>query len=98
MVGAYIRTYGSPEGIGDIALARELNKIVCKPFDSEIWVMQFLHAAIVAWWIAEYTGWYVDELAGASVEEFDLDEGENLYLTMAGRPYHYTAECRWLTL
>ncbi len=87
MVGAYIKTYGSPEGVGDILLARELNKIVCKPFDSDIWLMQFLHAAIVAWWIAEYTGWYVDDQAGTSVEEYDLDEGMYTYPGSLGCVY-----------
>ncbi len=56
-------------------LARELNKALCKQSDADTWQIPILHAAVVAWWIAEYTGWYVEEQAGTSLEAYDLDEG-----------------------
>lgn len=56
--------------MGDLHQARELNKLVCKGDDS--WPLPFLGATVRAWWIAEYSGWYLDDPADA--EGIDLDE------------------------
>jgi len=75
VVGVYIRVYGSTEGVGDLVLARELNKTVCKQSDDDSWQIPFLHAAVVAWWVTEYSGWYVEEQVLAPLDGIDLDRG-----------------------
>ncbi len=73
--GVYIRVYGSTEGVGDLTQARNLNQIVCKQSDDDNWQLQLLHATIQVWWIAEYSGWYVEDQPGFSLEGIDVDEG-----------------------
>ncbi|KAH8910283.1 hypothetical protein BR93DRAFT_950194 [Coniochaeta sp. PMI_546] len=70
-LGAFINEFGSTEGVGDLHQARELNKLVCKQDDS--WPLPFLGATVRAWWIAEYSGWYLDDPVGAEAEGIDLD-------------------------
>lgn len=71
-LGAFINEFGSTEGVGDLHQARELNKLVCRQDDS--WPLPFLGATVRAWWIAEYSGWYLDDPVGAEAEGIDLDE------------------------
>jgi nuclear pore complex protein Nup205 len=71
-LGAFVNEFGSTEGVGDLRQARELNKLVCHSDDS--WLLPFLGATVRAWWIAEYSGWYLDDPVGAEAEGIDLDE------------------------
>lgn len=57
--------------MGDLHQARELNKLVCKQDDS--WPLPFLGATVRVWWIAEYSGWYLDDPVFAETEGIDLD-------------------------
>ncbi|KAB5557905.1 nucleoporin Nup186/Nup192/Nup205 [Coniochaeta sp. 2T2.1] len=70
-LGAFINEFGSTEGVGDLRQARQLNDIVCKQDDT--WPLSFLGATVRAWWIAEYSGWYLDDPVDAEAEGIDLD-------------------------
>jgi nuclear pore complex protein Nup205 len=47
-----------------------LNKLICKA-DENDWSLPFLGATVRAWWIAEYSGWYLDD---PDLQGVDLDE------------------------
>lgn len=76
VVGAFITTFGSTEGIGDLQMARRLHGIICRPNDDTAWPMANLQAAVKAWWLAEYSGWYLDDGLLGTLSGVDLDEGE----------------------
>lgn len=80
VLGVYIRVYGSPEGIGDKTQARTLNDMICKQSDDDAWQVSFFHATTVAWWIAEYSGFYGEDQVVSTPDGVDVDEG------MAVRP------------
>ncbi|KAI0435098.1 nucleoporin Nup186/Nup192/Nup205 [Xylaria sp. FL1042] len=74
VLGAYIRTFGSTEGNGSVEQARSLNKIVCQQSEGATGALPFLDAAIKCWWIAEYSGWYMEDAAGSVLKDVDLDK------------------------
>lgn len=76
-LGAYITLYGSTEGISNLSMARELNPIICPQQDESPWRLVYLQAAVKAWWLAEYSGWYLDDSLLGGLEGVDLDQGES---------------------
>ncbi|KAI0887191.1 nucleoporin Nup186/Nup192/Nup205 [Annulohypoxylon maeteangense] len=74
VLGTYISIFGSTEGSGSVEQARKLNRIVCQQSEDEARSMPFLNAAVRAWWIAEYSGWYMDDAAGSGLSGIDIDE------------------------
>ncbi|KAK5663994.1 hypothetical protein OQA88_207 [Cercophora sp. LCS_1] len=73
VLGTFVTVYGSSEGIGDMQVSRELNGIICKP-DDDSWTMPALCAAVRAWWIAEYSGWYLDDTPALNDPNINLDQ------------------------
>ncbi|KAH7349850.1 nucleoporin Nup186/Nup192/Nup205 [Plectosphaerella cucumerina] len=73
VLGAYITTFGSTEGIGDIQTARRLQDVVCRPNDDETWPLVNLQAAVKAWWLSEYSGWYLDDAYVGNLPGVDVD-------------------------
>ncbi|KAM3083833.1 hypothetical protein ACMFMG_002057 [Clarireedia jacksonii] len=59
-LGACISRFGSPEGGATIQDARALDKRFSEKTDSTPWMLVYVHAAFRAWWLAEYSGWYVE--------------------------------------
>ncbi|KAL2200981.1 nucleoporin Nup186/Nup192/Nup205 [Corynascus similis CBS 632.67] len=82
VLAAYISAFGSTEGVGDLQQARQLNGVVCKQSDDS-WALPYLGAAVRAWWIAEYSGWYLDDtiydFQGINLDEED-DERNKQFL------------------
>ncbi|KAI1313632.1 nucleoporin Nup186/Nup192/Nup205 [Xylaria venustula] len=74
VVGAYIAAFGSTEGGADVTQARKLNTIVCHQSESTTPPLPFLDAAVRCWWIAEYSGWYMEDAAGTTLATVDLDK------------------------
>ncbi|KAI0534656.1 nucleoporin Nup186/Nup192/Nup205 [Xylaria digitata] len=74
VLGAYITTFGSTEGTGSIEQARKLNAIVCQQSESTTSTLPFIDAAVRCWWIAEYSGWYMEDAAGSGLTDIDLDK------------------------
>ncbi|KAF7545027.1 hypothetical protein G7Z17_g9488 [Cylindrodendrum hubeiense] len=73
-VGAYISVFGSAEGGYDLIKARELHSSLF-PTDETPWTLSYLQAAFRAWWLAEYSGFYVDDPPEAAIPPHtDLDE------------------------
>ncbi|KAI1074456.1 nucleoporin Nup186/Nup192/Nup205 [Whalleya microplaca] len=74
VLGTYITNFGSTEGSGSVEQARVLNDIVCQQSDNDTQLLPFLNAAVRAWWVAEYSGWYMEDAAGSSLPDIDIDE------------------------
>ncbi|KAI1860218.1 hypothetical protein JX265_010142 [Neoarthrinium moseri] len=72
-LGAFITVFGSTEGNGDLDQARSLNTAVCRQSEDDPRYVPFFHAAVRAWWIAEYSGWYMDDAAGSMLQNIDID-------------------------
>ncbi|EAQ91321.1 hypothetical protein CHGG_03256 [Chaetomium globosum CBS 148.51] len=75
VLAAYISAFGSTEGVGDLQQARQLNRVVCKQTDDS-WALPYLGAAVRAWWIAEYSGWYLDDTS-YDFQGINLDEEDD---------------------
>lgn len=73
VLAVYIRIFGSPDGVSDLTEARRLNGIVSKREDDGVWQISSLRAAIYAWWIAEYSGWYMDDM-DIPLDNIDVDK------------------------
>ncbi|KJZ72867.1 hypothetical protein HIM_07811 [Hirsutella minnesotensis 3608] len=74
-VGAYISIFGSTEGGYDLIKVRELNNKLLPPADDSTWPLPQLHAAFRAWWLAEYSGFYLDDPPESAIPpNTDLDE------------------------
>ncbi|KAI1369047.1 nucleoporin Nup186/Nup192/Nup205 [Xylaria arbuscula] len=74
VLGAYITVFGSTEGSGSVEQARKLNAIICEQPEGTTGPLPFLDAAIRCWWIAEYSGWYMEDAAGSVLADIDLDK------------------------
>ena len=68
---AFISQYGSPEGGGSLQEARSLHTKIMENRESRPWPLRNLQAAMACWWIAEYSGWYVDQPVGSPVQRTD---------------------------
>lgn len=75
IIGTYITVFGSTEGHGDLDQAREFYKLISKG-DDETWVMPYLHAAVRAWWVVEYSGLFVDAPDGVDNAEEEKGRGK----------------------
>lgn len=64
IIGNYITVFGSTEGNGDLVQARQFHKLISKG-DDETWVLPYFHAAVRAWWVVEFSGFFVDASDGA---------------------------------
>ncbi|OTA80434.1 hypothetical protein M434DRAFT_401761 [Hypoxylon sp. CO27-5] len=73
ILGTFITIFGSTEGSGNVDQARKLNRIIFQQTEEDTRTLPFLNAAIRAWWIAEYSGWYMEDAAGSDLN-IDIDE------------------------
>lgn len=68
VIGTYIAVFGSTEGNGDLGQARQFYQMISKG-DDETWTLPYLHAAVRAWWVAEYSGLFVEVADGVDTAE-----------------------------
>ncbi|KAM0476726.1 hypothetical protein ACHAPX_006147 [Trichoderma viride] len=74
-IGAYMSVFASSEGGYDLRQGREINRKIFPPADDSTWPLPFLHATVRAWWLAEYSGWYLDDPPESAIPPgTDLDE------------------------
>ncbi|KAK0621490.1 nucleoporin Nup186/Nup192/Nup205 [Bombardia bombarda] len=74
VLGTYITVFGSSQWGGDIGRTRLLNRFICEERDTRPWLIPSLGAAVQAWWIAEYSGWYLDDTPGLEEQGVNLDK------------------------
>ncbi|KAH7037690.1 nucleoporin Nup186/Nup192/Nup205 [Microdochium trichocladiopsis] len=72
ILGTFITVFGSTEGSGYVEQARKLNDVVCGPPDDAA-RLTYLGAAIRAWWVAEYSGWYLEDAPGSVLAGVNVD-------------------------
>ena len=75
-LGAYISFFGSTEGGHDLIQVRELNHELFPHNDETNWPIPSLKAVVQVWWLAEYSGFYLDDPPESAIpSNTDLDEG-----------------------
>lgn len=75
-VGAFISLYGSTEGGHDLIEVRNLSSKLSPELDESAWPLPYFQASIRAWWLAEYSGFYLDDPPESAIPPTtDLDRG-----------------------
>lgn len=74
IITAFAAQFGSPEGGGSLREARMLNGKILDSKDSTPWTLRNFQAATITWWLAEYSGWYVEQPTGSPVQNVNLQE------------------------
>jgi nuclear pore complex protein Nup205 len=66
--------YGSPSGAGTQREARSLHSAVISTKDNNAWALASFHAALIAWWLSVYSGWYFDSGPASPLQGVDLEK------------------------
>ena len=74
IITAFVSQFGSPEGGGSLRDARMLNSRILDSRDANPWILRNLQAATITWWLAEYSGWYLEQPVGSPVQNANLPE------------------------
>jgi len=74
IITAFAAQFGSPEGGGALREARMLNSKILDSMDSTPWTLRNFQAATITWWLAEYSGWYLEQPTGSPVQNVNLHE------------------------
>ncbi|KAI9837296.1 MAG: hypothetical protein M1819_000370 [Sarea resinae] len=72
-IGSSIFQCGSPDGIATNQEARSLHRMITNARESEPWHLRYFQGAVIAWWLAEYSGWYLDQFIGSPIQGVDYD-------------------------
>jgi hypothetical protein len=43
--------------------------MICRQSDDYVWVLPYLQAAVRAWWIIEYSGWFIEPVDVSTSKE-----------------------------
>lgn len=74
VITTFASHFGSPEGGGVLRDARTLNTKILDSKDSTPWLLRNFQAATITWWLAEYSGWYLEQPTGSPVQNVNLQE------------------------
>ena len=74
IITAFTTEYGSSDGNGSLRDARILNQRIMDSRANAPWSLRSLQAAMVTWWLAEYSGWYSEPLTGSPLQGVNLEE------------------------
>jgi nuclear pore complex protein Nup205 len=69
-----VSRFGSPEHSASQDQARTLFQRIINDKENDPWALRYLQAAVSAWWISEYSGWYSDSPIGVSLDGANPDE------------------------
>lgn len=71
-----------PDGPCTLREARSLDEFIRGEKDAEAWPLRSFHAAIIVWWLAEYSGRYLDHVISSPLQGVDLQaEAQNRTLS-----------------
>ena len=73
ILAVFSTEYGSADGTGSLRDARMLNKRIVEDKDYAPWPLRNLQSAAITWWLAEYSGWYGEQLTGSPVQGVDFE-------------------------
>jgi nuclear pore complex protein Nup205 len=80
--------FGSAVGGHDLIQARALNNKLFPATDELPWALPYLQATVRAWWLAEYSGFYLEGAPEAAIPpNTDLDEGMLMHTPCAWFTY-----------
>jgi nuclear pore complex protein Nup205 len=74
-LSSFIFAFGAPEGFSTLREARNWNEKIVGQKDQNLWALHYVYAAASAWWLAEYSGWYMDNQTGSPLTGVNLEEG-----------------------
>lgn len=75
---ALISQHGSPDGTSTFTEAQAMHQRITDIQDSTMWPLKHLQAATVTWWLAEYSGWFLEAPTGSPMQGIDfLAEAES---------------------
>lgn len=66
--------HGSPEGSGSMREARSIHSAVTSTKNGQTWALPAFHAAIIALWLAMYSGWYQDNEPSSPLQGVDTEK------------------------
>jgi nuclear pore complex protein Nup205 len=69
-----ISHFGSSEGGASIEEARKFNQKLVLSREAHPWPLRYFQAAIMTWWLSEYSGWYADDQGGSPLHGINLDD------------------------
>ncbi|KAL8703540.1 MAG: hypothetical protein Q9201_003297, partial [Fulgogasparrea decipioides] len=72
-IASFTSQYGSPENGGSLGEARMLHRKIVDGKDSSTWALRDLQAAMITWWLAEYSGWYLEQHLASPVQGADFE-------------------------
>lgn len=70
---AFTSQFGSPDRGGGPREARMLNSKILDNKDKAPWILRNLQAAMITWWLSEYSGWFHEKPTGSPVQNVDLE-------------------------
>ena len=73
MITAFTSQFGSPEGGATLPEVRSLNTRILESKEKAPWSLRNLQAATITWWLAEYSGWYLEQPTGSEIQRLDLE-------------------------
>ena len=73
MMTAFVSQFGSSDGGGTLREARMLNSKILDNKDKMPWILRNLQAAMITWWLSEYSGWYIEQPTGSPVQNVNLE-------------------------
>ena len=65
--------YGSPEGSATLRESRTIHRKIMDARNTRPWALLHLQAAMITWWLAEYSGWYNDPPVGSPLQGVNLE-------------------------
>ncbi|KAI4258556.1 MAG: hypothetical protein LQ352_001191 [Teloschistes flavicans] len=73
VMAAFTSHYGSSDHGGSLREARMLHKRIMDAREASSWALHDLQAAMITWWLAEYSGWYLEQQLGSPIQGADLE-------------------------
>ena len=73
IIAAFTSQFGSSEGGGELHDVRQLSNRILGSKDASPWVLRNLQATTIVFWLAEYSGWYLEQPTGFELEHVDFE-------------------------
>ena len=73
IIAAFTSQFGSSEGGGDLPDVRLLSNRILGSKDASPWILRNLQATTIVLWLAEYSGWYLEQPTGFELEHVDFE-------------------------
>lgn len=87
--------FGTSEAVISFHDARTLHNTITANRDTKMWSLPQLQAAVVTWWLAEYSGWFYDspatsELVGVDAEAETRTNSDTFFQALRDGAFHCT--------